>query len=204
MPTTALEGGGAPQPRAPSISQFIFTHKSGLPVPRPTAQSLHSTRHRLHRREKRATSEDARGTPTGRSVAHAPTTFLAHACFSVVSRVSFTCASHRRELRYTGNRAHMQRLVTIRAAGASSERERETTPLRGALQARHVVSIQSSAIPSRVTAHHQGACVKHMPRSDHRAPRHGLMDTMDLFPLHSVHRSIAQSSVQRAPRTVVM
>lgn len=199
MPTTALEGGGAPQPRAPSISQFIFTHKSGLPVPRPPAQSLHTTRHRLHHREKRATSKDARGTHS-----RTRTTFLAHACFSVVSRVSFTCASHRRELRYTGNRAHMQRLVTIRAAGASSERERETTPLRGALQALHVVSIQSSAIPSRVTAHHQGACVKHMPRSDHRAPRHGLMDTMDLFPLHSVHRSIAQSSVQRAPRTVVM
>ena len=70
-----------------------------------------------------------------------------------------------------GNRAH-RATASNYSGGRSVERERESErPPRGALQARHVVSIQSSAIPSRVTAHHQGARVQHTPRSVHRVPR---------------------------------
>ena len=148
------------------ISQFIFTHKSGLPVPRPPAQSLHTTP--PHNRKARTQPAGRRMRRT-RLFLHSP---LPHSPLTlcVVSRGSFTCASHRRQLRYTGIELTVQRLVTIRAAGASSERERASPP-RGALQARHVVSIQSSAIPSRVTAHHQGARVQHTPRSVRRVPR---------------------------------
>ena len=140
MPTTALEIG---------------------PCPRPPAQSLHTTPP-LDREARAHPAETARDL-----FLHTPLRSRLSLC--VVSRVSFTCASHRRQLRYTGIELTVQRLVTIRAAGASSARERASPP-RGALQARHVVSIQSSAIPSRVTARHQGARVQHTPRSVHRAP----------------------------------
>ena len=154
-------------PRSPiNLTIHIYTQTRPASPPPTRTESLHDT----------TTQQKSAHTTSRETHARTHATFFAlaspHSPLSLcmVSRGSFTCASHRRQLRYTGIELTVQRLVTIRAAGASSARERASPP-RGALQARHVVSIQSSAIPSRVTAHHQGARVQHTPRSVHRVPR---------------------------------
>jgi hypothetical protein len=148
-----------------NLTVHIYLQKRPASPPPTRTESPHDTA----TRQKSAHTSRSRDTrATHATFLHSPLRSRLSVC--VVSRVSFTCASHRRQLRYTGIELTVQRLVTIRAAGASSERERASPP-RGALQARHVVSIQCSAIPSRVTAHHQGARVQHTPRSVHRVPR---------------------------------
>lgn len=151
--------------RSTDLSVHIYSQKRPASPPPTRTESPHDTT--TQQKSAHTTSRETHATHA--TFLHSP---LPHSPLTlcVVSRGSFTCASHRRQLRYTGIELTVQRLVTIRAAGASSERERASPP-RGALQARHVVSIQSSAIPSRVTAHHQGARVQHTPRSVHRVPR---------------------------------
>jgi hypothetical protein len=158
---------GAPRvcPLSPiNLTVHIYSQKRPASPPPTRTESPHDTT----TQQKSAHTPSRETHATHATFLHSPLRSRLSLC--VVSRGSFTCASHRRQLRYTGIELTVQRLVTIRAAGASSERERASPP-RGALQARHVVSIQSSAIPSRVTAHHQGARVQHTPRSVHRVPR---------------------------------